>query len=527
MDPGRTPAAASWDTPAAAGGRYALTAAEYARLDGLAMAQLVASGETTAAELLAAARWRARAVNPAVNAVVRWLDGAAEARVLSGLRGPFAGVPFLAKDLQQRQAGVPSSSGCRALAGWVPQETDTVVQRWLDAGLVIFGQTNTPEFGAKAVTEPELHGPARNPWDLSRTPGGSSGGAAAAVAAGIVPIAGASDAGGSIRIPASCCGLFGLKVGRGLIPAGPGRGEGLHGAATHGVISRSVRDSAAMLDVMCGADPDAPYAPAQAGGRYLDELNRPPGQLRIGVQTESQLYPQPHPEALKAVADAAALLTELGHVVEPAQVPCDDVELARDFLLPWFVQIAAEVERAAEITPGRQGFELDTRVMAAIGRAVRATDYRETLERWHDYVRALSAFHRRYDLLLTPSTATPAPRIGELATPPLERFLAEILLAIGTDRLFARLGVVERAVQRHLTWVPYSQLANLTGRPAASVPLYWTSDGLPMGVQFVADLGGEGVLLRLAAQLEEARPWFSRRPPEPSGTAGPDGPAQP
>jgi amidase len=496
---------------------------EYTELDGVALAGLVASGATTAADLLAAARRRADAVNPAVNAIVRRLDDEADARVRGDLRGPFAGVPFLLKELHQGQAGVPTSSGCRALSAWAPAETDTVVQRWLDAGLVVFGHTNTPEFGAKGVTEPALFGPTRNPWDLSRTPGGSSGGAAAAVAAGIVPVAGASDGGGSIRIPASCCGLFGLKPGRGVVPSGPVRGEGLHGAGTDGVISRSVRDTAAMLDVLRGEGPDAPFAPADPAGRYADEVGRPPGRLRIGVQTESRLNPDPDPEALAAVDDAVRLLTDLGHDVEPARVEYDDVELARDFLLPWFVRVAGAVAEARRDSPGgssgRGGFELDTRVMAAIGRTTRASDYSATLDRWHGYVRALSAFHRRYDLLLTPTTATPAPPVGALATSRAERLGAELVLAARAGRVLKRLGIVEQAVHRNLSWVPYTQLANLTGRPAASVPLYWTPGGLPLGVQFVAPLGGDGLLLRLAAQLEAARPWSGRRPPEPAGVS--------
>nr|WP_211330458.1 amidase [Prauserella muralis] len=484
------------------------------------MAALVTDGEVTPAELLAAASRRADAVNPAINAVVRRLDDAADERARAAPSGPFAGVPFLLKDLYQCQEGMLSSAGCRALADWTADETDTSVRRWLDAGLVVFGRTNTPEFGGKAVTEPELFGPARNPWNLARTPGGSSGGAAAAVAAGIVPVAAASDGGGSIRIPAACCGLFGLKPGRGVVPSGPARGEGMHGAVTDGVISRSVRDTAAMLDVLRGADPDAPYAPAEHPGSYRDEAGRPPGRLRIGVHTGSRLNPRPHPEAVAAVDDAVALLTDLGHEVEPVDPGYDDAQLASDFLLVWFVHIAAEVERAKALSGRGTGVELDSRVMAAIGRATSATEHEAALQRRHRYVRALSALHRRYDLLLTPTIARPAPRLGELDLPAGERLAAEAMLAARAGRLLGRLGRVRQAVLKNLAWVPYTQLANLTGRPAASVPLYWTPDGLPLGVQFVAPLGGEALLLRLAAQLEQARPWFDRRPAEPFGNAG-------
>ena len=214
------------------------------------------------------------------------------------------------------------------------------MQRWLDAGVVVFGKTNTPELGAKGITEPALFGAARNPWDLNRTPGGSSGGSAAAVAAGIVPVAGASDGGGSIRIPAACCGLFGLKAGRGLIPFGPTAGEPLHGAATNGVISRSVRDSAAMLDVLAGPDATVPYAPAMPTGRFLDEVGQDPGRLRIGFHTNSAINANPHPSAIAAVTEAAKLLESLGHDVEPVAAPFDDAALARDFLNIWFVYAA-------------------------------------------------------------------------------------------------------------------------------------------------------------------------------------------
>jgi amidase len=490
-----------------------MDAAEYASHDGVGLAELVAKGEVGAAELLEAAQRRADEVNPRINAVVIRMDDEARRRAAQPLEGPFAGVPFLIKDLAQDYEGFPTSSGSRAFSTTRASGHSTVVRRWLDAGLVVFGKTNTPEFGAKGVTEPALFGPARNPWDLGRTPGGSSGGAAAAVAAGIVPVAGASDGGGSIRIPAACCGLFGLKPGRGVVPSGPSHSEGFHGAATEGVISRSVRDTAAMLDVIRGADPDAPYLGAVAEGSYLDEVGRDPGKLRIGVHTSSALTPDPHPEALAAVEDAVRLLTDAGHHVEEAPVGYDDAALAQDFLLPWFVRAAREVEEARALYPGKDGLELDTRIMGAIGRATPATDHEAALERWHTYVRALSAYHRTYDLLLTPTLSQPPIKVGALDTPLAERIGARVALALRLGRLLPKLGVVEQAVRRNLAWVPYTQLANLTGRPAMSMPLYWTADNLPLGVQFVARPGEEGTLLRLAAQLEEARPWKDRRPP--------------
>jgi len=495
--------------------------ARYRSLDALAMAELVAGGEVKPAELLAAARERAAAVNPTLNAIVRPMDDIADRRVDEELAGPFAGVPFLLKDLGQDYAGVPTAAGCRALADRPATEHTTVVQRWLDAGLVIFGKTNTPEFGSKAITEPALWGPARNPWNPAHTPGGSSGGSAAAVAAGIVPVAGANDGGGSIRIPAACCGLFGLKAGRGVVPHGPADAEGGTGLSTHGVLSRSVRDTAAMLDVLAGADPYPPYLPAeQPPSYYLAEAGRAPGRLRIGVRTTSALNATPSPDAVAAVEDATALLTELGHHVETVDPVVDERALATDFLTYWFAKSARLVAEAREVRAGNENFETDTLITAEMGRSTGAVDVQRAIERWHGHTRALVDFHRSHDLLLTPTLAREPLRVGEIATSARERAAGMLMVRLHGGKLLNRLGLIEKAVLANLSWVPYTQLANMTGRPAMSVPLYWTPRGLPLGIQFVGPLGGEGTLLRLAAQLESARPWFDRYPAEGPLTGG-------
>ena len=484
----------------------------YTAYDAMGLAELVRSGEVKPAELLEAARTRTSEVNPRINAIVVNIDPAA---AVGDNDAPFSGVPFLIKDLLQHLAGYPTSGGSRSLAALPATETATVVQRWLDAGLVIFGKTNTPEFGAGAVTEPELFGPARNPWNTDRTPGGSSGGAAAAVAAGIVPCAGASDGGGSIRIPASACGLFGLKASRGLIPAGPAHGEYLGGTATDGVISHSVRDSAAMLDVMVGPTPVSPYLFAQAPSPYLDEAGRAPGRLRIGTCTSSSINPAPHPEALAAVAGAADLLTDLGHdVVQLARAPFDDAALPRDFLTTYLVECAFSVDEAkAASGADDSAFELNTRLLAAMGRATKPVDLIRAVERRHEHVRRLADFHHRYDLLLTPTTATPPPPVGAFNAAPAQRMAAQGLLTARAAGLLRRLTpFVDQIITDYLGWVPYTQLANLTGRPAMSVPLHWTADGLPIGVQFVGRLGAEGQMIRLASQLEQAQPWADRHP---------------
>lgn len=483
---------------------------DYARHDAVGLAGMIRAGEVTAEEVHEAARSRWAEVNPRLNAVVRAVDPP-----VTGGSGPFAGVPFLLKDLHQDLAGHPTSCGSRALADTPCAETSTVVQRWLDAGLVVIGRTNTPEFGAKGVTEPQLFAPARNPWHTDHTPGGSSGGSAAAVAAGIVPCAAASDGGGSIRIPASACGLFGLKPSRGLVPSGPAVAEGIGGTALDGVISRSVRDTAAMLDVLAGPTPESPYLPEVPTTPYADEVGRDPERLRIGLCTASAITPEPHPEALAAARNTADLLRRLGHeVVELDRAPFDDEALARDFLTTWFAHAAYEVDEAKRRSGADDSaFEPDTLVMAALGRATRPVELIRATEDRHRHTRRLAEFHATHDLLLTPTTATPPPRVGELDLPaPVRRAQRALVRAKGAG-LLRFTPIVDQMIRQHLGWVPYTQLANLTGRPAMSVPLHWTEQGLPIGSQLVGRLGSEGTLLRLAAQLEREQPWGDRRPP--------------
>lgn len=483
--------------------------------DAVGLAELIRTGQATSEELLAAARARAAEVNPRINAIVRSVEPPMPRGAVPKGGRPFDGVPFLLKDLHQDIAGVPTSSGSRALKDVPAPETATVVERFVESGLVVFGRTNSPEFGAKGVTEPHAFGPTRNPWDLDRTPGGSSGGSAAAVAAGVVPCAAASDGGGSIRIPASACGLFGLKASRGLVPHGPALGEPMGGIATDGVISRTVRDSAAMLDVLAGATDVSPYLP---GGLSPDgfaaHIDKEPGRLRIGVTSDSAINPNPHPEARAAVRRAADLLTDLGHDVVEVASPVDDARLAQDFLTAWFVHAAVSVQEAREASgAGESAFEPDTRVMAALGRATSAVDYVRAVDGRHAHVRRLAAFHSTHDFLLTPTTATPPPRIGALDVPAPIALAQRALLTARASGVLRFTPIVDQMINENLGWVPYTQLANLTGRPAMSVPLHWTPEGLPMGVQLVGALGTDGMLLRLAAQLERAAPWRDRRPP--------------
>ncbi|NDZ95307.1 amidase [Streptomyces sp. SID6673] len=485
---------------------------EYLHLDATSLADLVTRGEVTPAELLALARQRADAVNPRLNAIVRRMDEEADARAAGpDLSGPFAGVPFLIKDLAQEYKGYPTSSGSRSLARHIAPEHSHVVRRFLDAGLVIFGKTNTPEFGAKGITESDFWGPARNPWNTDHTPGGSSGGSGAAVAAGIVPAAGANDGGGSIRIPAACNGLVGLKPTRGLSPFGPATGEAMFGMAVQGVVSRTVRDAAALYDAIVGPTPGSVYPTPTPSTPFATRITDPPARLRIGYSVSSAINPNPDPEAVAAVEHAAKVLDELGHHVEEVAPPYDDAALARDFLTVWFAVLATEVDETRALTGATdRDFEADTLAMAELGRSAGAVAALSALNKVNDYVVSLEAFHQTYDHFLTPTLATPPLRIGATTTPPPLQAASRVIAKLHAGNLLARTGILDDLIEQSLGWVPYTQLANLTGRPAISVPLHWTADGLPLGVQFVGRLGADGDLLALAAQLEQADPWVHR-----------------
>lgn len=491
---------------------------DYAGHDAIGLAELVRTGASNPQELLDAAVARLDAVDPQLNSVVHRMIADATARAAAPTPGPFSGVPFLLKDLHQELAGHPDSAGSRALADRPATVTAPTVARLLAAGLNPFGRTNVPEFGSKAVTEPAAFGPCRNPWDTDRTPGGSSGGSAAAVAAGVVPAATASDGGGSIRIPAACCGLFGLKVSRGLIGGAPLRGEWLHGLATDGLLSRSVRDTASLLDVLIASDDPAqdeaaPYLVRRPDPPLRTAIDREPRQLRIGMSYESTLVRRANPDAVAAVEAAGEVARSLGHLVTAVSAPVDDAALAEDFLTFWFAQLAQQVEEV-RLRTGSADVEDDTRIVAALGRSTSAVDLLATMSRWHEYTLALSRFHQQYDLLLTPTLAAPPVEIGAFDPPDPVRLIGGAVAAVkGGGSLLDAVRLVRRAARQNLAWTPYTQLANLTGRPAMSVPLHWTPDGLPLGVQFVGPLGSEPLLLSFAAQLERAAPWWDRRPP--------------
>ncbi len=490
---------------------------EYVKYDALGLAELVKKKKVSAAELVEEAITRIEAGNPKLNAVIHTMYDIGRKAAKGKLPdGPFTGVPFALKDLLDAYAGVPLTGGCRAYRNFVPSRDSELVARYKRAGLVVIGKTNLPEFGLVAYTEPDLFGPCRNPWDLERTPGGSSGGSAAAVAAGFIPMASGGDGGGSIRIPSANCALFGLKPSRGRNPTGPDYGELWQGATVGHVISRSVRDSAAALDSLNGPDPGAPYAIAPPERPYAQEIKKDPGKLRIAFSSVSPVGKGVDKECVDTVKKTAKLLAGLGHKVEEAAPPVAFRELAIGYFTMYLGEMAADV-RIVKDTFGRKAakreVELVTRTLALLGRAVSSGEFVAAIREWDKAARVMGTFFEKYDLFLTPTTARPPVKIGELKPKPAEVVLMKIVNALGAGKLMKATGIVEQLAIDNLAATPFTQLANLTGLPAMSVPMHWTKDGLPCGAHFVAPFGQEARLLRLAAQLEKAAPWFDRRPP--------------
>ena len=473
----------------------AIRHSELAGLDATRCAALVRTGEVSSLELVDAAIDRAEQVNGTLNAIVTEMyDHAREIARMHPGTGIFAGVPFLMKDFLAEVEGVRFTEASAFLSDHVPAEDSELVRRFRSAGLVFIGKTNTPELAIGPTTEPRLFGPTRNPWDTARTPGGSSGGAAAAVSARVVPMAHGNDAGGSIRIPASCCGLVGLKPSRGRVPLGPHYGDLFSGLVSELGVTRSVRDTAALLDAVAGPAVGEPYFPAPPARSYTNEAGRSPGSLRIGFSVESPLGDAIDPECERAVRDVATLCESLGHIVEEARPDFDAEELWTKFTTllsggaAWAI---ADWERRTGRTAGPQHFEPFVWAFAERGRALGAHDYLLAVQDMQRAVRDLSAYFGRYDLWLT----------STLGQPPVE---------LGT--LVYRGGDPFELRRRCARFSPYTWIGNASGQPAISVPLHWTGAGLPVGTHFVARWGEEATLIRLAGQLERARPWSDRRP---------------
>lgn len=467
---------------------------EFGDYDALGLAKLVRDGEVTPTELLDEAIARLDAVEPKLNAAPIRHDDFARRQIKAGLPdGPFRGVPFLLKDLTLLK-GTKTRYGSRAYQDYVADHSSTLVERHLNAGFAIFGKTAMPEFGLSFTTEPVAYGPTRNPWNLGHSTGGSSGGAAAIVAARVLPLVHATDGGGSIRVPASCCGVFGLKPTRARTPMGPDRLEGWAGMSCAHALSLSVRDSAALLDVTRGPELGSPYAPPPPERPYLEEAGRDPGWLRIAFCDRHPDGSAIDEEVAAATRATAALLEGLGHHVEDKapRLSADPAAASRAIIS---ANVAATLgQRAAEL--GRaltlDDLEFVTFAMLGLGGQTTAPDYVAATQAMHRIGRDLAQFLTGFDVLLTPTLCRPPLKLGEL------------------DMMSRDIEAYSRLIGRY---APGTSLFNMSGQPSMSVPLAWSKEGLPLGMMFSARFGDEATLFRLAGQLEQARPWREKRPP--------------
>ncbi len=474
---------------------------DFAALDATAQAELVRDGKVSPAELVDAAIARVEKLNPELNAVIHTQFALARERAAGQLPdGPFRGVPFVLKDLTAHEAGQPFHEGMRLAKelGHVETTDTELVSRFKRAGFVIIGRTNTPELGILPTAEPEAYGATRNPWDLTRSTGGSSGGSAAAVASGMVPAAHANDGGGSIRIPASECGLVGLKPSRGRTTLGPEFGDVLGGLVCEHVVTRSVRDTAAILDAVHGGMPGEPYEARPPARPFAKEVGAAPGSLRIGVRTRAPFdQVTVDPECVAATEGAGRLLEQLGHKVEVASPDgLDEPDYITNFITMWGAGNAWALDwwsrRLGGRTIGPDDVELGTWSLVELGRSVTAPQWLTAREWLQANTRKLVAWWQEFDLLVTPTIAEPPPLLGQMVSTP-DNPMGGLMRAAGL--------------------VPFTPPFNVSGQPAISLPLHWSGNGLPIGVQLVAAPNREDVLIQVAAQLEVAAPWADRRPP--------------
>jgi amidase len=469
---------------------------EIAFLDATAQAELIRRKEIKPSELVDAAIERIEQLNPSLNAVVTPMyDLAREAAIGDIPEGPFSGVPFLLKDLLAEYAGVRLTEGSAFLKDYISDHDSELVVRLKKSGLIICGKTNTCEWGALPTTEPLLFGPTRNPWDRQRTPGGSSGGSAAAVACGMVPMAHGNDGGGSIRMPASCCGVFGLKPTRARNPLGPKKGDIYGGIPAEHALTRSVRDSAALLDATSGPDLGDPYWAPPSDRPFIEEVGKDPGQLRIAFTAKAREGIEVHPDCIQAVNDVASLCADLGHYVEEAELDYDADSLARCFYRVWlggsaWTADSWERETGRKIKPDQ--VEPLTWALIQKGRRTSAGTYLLAMEDLQKLSRNIARLFTRWDVWLTPTLSEPPVSLGTFDAKPDDPMYG-----------FFRSG----------KFMPFTPMCNVTGQPAMSVPLCWNDENLPVGTQFIGRFGDEATLFRLAAQLENAQPWANRRPP--------------
>jgi amidase len=475
-----------------------ISLSDYSSYDGLGLAALVARKEVTPKELLEAALAGVAKVNPKINAVLQTLPEMAAAEIAARApSGPFAGVPFVIKELVLHAKNVRLDSGCRLAQGMVPDADTELMARFRRAGLVLMGTTQTPELGYNPTTETVLHGPVHNPWDLGRSAGGSSGGSAAAVAAGILPVAHANDGGGSIRIPASCNGLVGLKPTRDRTPTGPDYADPLCGLAIEFAVTRTVRDAAALLDAVAGPDVGAPSMIAPPARPYANEVGAPAGRLRIAWTTTPASGEKIDPECVKAVHETVRTLEGLGHTLIEGG-PKYDWDAFLDNIHPiWTAFTALSIDLAAKATgrkPSLDNLEAVTLACYEDGKRVTALELLYAQAHGNMLSRIVGAFFENVDALVTPVLARPPAPLGEINQ--------------------NKAGMSAREWTRQIfPYLPFTPIFNTTGQPAISLPLYWTPAGLPIGVQIAGRFADEATLIRLASQLEQARPWAKRRPP--------------
>ena len=490
-----------------------MTFEEYRKYDALGLAELIKNKSVKAEELVALAIERAEAVNPSINAIVYPMyDKAKKMAEAANPDSTFGGQAFVVKDLGHEIQGTPRTSGSKGYQGYISKADNFLVQQFRKAGLSFLGKTNTSEFGLAPFTEPELFGPTRNPWHPEYTPGGSSGGSGAAVAAGICPLGSASDGGGSIRIPASCCGLVGLKPSRGLLSLGPQSGESWQGAIVEGCVSKSVRDTAAFLDTVKGSTSGEGYLPYNPATSFLQQIKKPVQPLRIAWSTKHPLGLNAEEDCIQATQHTAHLLEQLGHHVEEADLPYLREDISEVFVQMIIGETGAELMELASFL-GRKvttrDVELPTFMLHLLSQSFSAGDFAYQKRRWNEICRRTGQFHQQYDIILTPTLAMAPFKIGQLQLTPKER---NTLKVASTLKLRTALkGKVDELADKIFEFIPFTPYANLTGQPSISLPLYWNAKGLPIGSMFTAAMGKDGLLLQLAVQLEAAQDWKEKQ----------------
>ena len=496
---------------------------EYEDFDATGLAELVANKDVTPLELVDEAIRRIELHNGALNAVIHpMFEQAREAARAPLPGGPFTGVPFLFKDLGATIKDVPQSMGSKFFKGWKPPIDSELTRRYFASGVICLGKTNTPELGLAPITEPDAWGPCRNPWDTSRTPGGSSGGSGAAIAARIVPMASGGDGGGSLRIPASCNAIFGLKPTRGRTPVGPAAAEGWAGFTIEHVLTRSVRDSAIMLDAIRGHYLGDLHVAPPPERPYRDELGRAPGKLRIAYTAKPHLPATVDPACVSALENTCALLSELGHELVEAAPPVDGENFARNFLAGVAGATADGLniaEEAAGKTARFDDWEVETWLLKKRGSVMSAAEYMAAIRWLRQAARDVLVFAEDYDVMLNPTLAFPPPPLGLMDIGGVRGMMHRIAARLPIERLIKGTLVrqTEEEASRAFRFIPWTPVYNVTGQPSMSVPLTWSAEGLPIGMMFTGKFGDEATLFRLAVQLEQARPWADKKPPMVSG----------